>query len=131
MARIAPRRRGRILASLLLLLLGVGIAPLIATSYMLVSGSREILELDQQSTQLDKARSLSQQVAIYVGSLRDQTETIARTMEIEAPAGTFAERVARIKAGEGLRRFVEDGTSRFHSVSVVDTQGSGTRSGVP
>jgi HD-GYP domain-containing protein (c-di-GMP phosphodiesterase class II) len=129
-ARIGTTRRSRILVSLLLLLLGLGIAPLIGTSYMLVSGSREILELDQQSTQLDKARSLSQQVAVYVGSLREQTETIARTMEIDAGAGSFAERVARIKAGEGLRRFVEDGTSRFHSVSVVDVEGSGTRSGV-
>jgi HD-GYP domain-containing protein (c-di-GMP phosphodiesterase class II) len=127
-ARPTPRRRGRILASLLLLLLVVGIVPLVATSYKLVSRSREILQLDQQATQLDKARSLSQQVWVYVGSLRDQTETIARTLEIETE-GSFAERVARIKASEGLRRFVEDGTSRFYSVSVVDVQGSGTRSG--
>jgi HD-GYP domain-containing protein (c-di-GMP phosphodiesterase class II) len=128
-ARPKPRRRGRILTSLLLLLLVVGIVPLIATSYKLVSRSREILELDQQTTQLDKARSLSQQVWVYVGSLRDQTETIARTLEIESDGGSFSDRVARIKATEGLRRFVEDGTSRFYSVSVVDTQGSGTRSG--
>src|SRR5262245_65734322 len=97
---------------------------------MLVSRSREILEIDQQTMQLDKARSLSQQVAVYVGSLRDQTDIIARTLELETGSATFAERVARIRATEGLRRFVEDGTSRFHSVSVVDTQGSGTRSGV-
>ena len=60
--RPPPRRRGRILHSLLLLLFAVGVVPLVATSFHLVSKSREILELDQKSIQLDKARILSQQV---------------------------------------------------------------------
>ena len=124
------RRRGRILVSLLLLLFGVGLVPLVATSYRLVSGSREILELDQKAMQLDKARSLSQQVGVYVGSLRDQTATIARTLEVWTGGRPFGERVAEIREAQGLKRYVEDATSRFHYVSIVDATGAGARSGV-
>jgi HD-GYP domain-containing protein (c-di-GMP phosphodiesterase class II) len=124
------RRRGRILVSLLLLLLGVGVVPLVATSYRLVSRSREILELDQKAMQLDKARSLSQQVSVYVKSLQSQVVAIARTLEVDVAPSAFAARVARIRDDDGLRRYVEDATSRFHYVSVVDASRAGARSGV-
>ena len=74
------RRRGRILQSILLLLFVVGVVPLLWTSYTLVTRNREVLELDQKNLQLNKARSLSQQVAVYVRSLREQIRTIARTL---------------------------------------------------
>jgi HAMP domain-containing protein len=125
-----PRRRGRILVSLLLLLLGVGVVPLVATSYHLVSRSREILVLDQNTMQLDKARSLSLQVNVYVKSLQSQVVAIARTLEVDVAPSAFAARVARIRDDDGLRRYVEDANSRFHYVSVVDASGSGARSGV-
>jgi HD-GYP domain-containing protein (c-di-GMP phosphodiesterase class II) len=135
MKRPAPRR-GRILVSLLALLFAVGVVPLLWTSYKLVSRSREILELDQKTSQLDKARSLSQQVAVYVSSLRSQITAIARTLEVDTPAGGFAARVARIRDTKTLERFM-GGNSALYSVSVVDTAGSaegkvvsGTRSGV-
>lgn len=124
------RRRGRILVSLLLLLLGVGVVPLVATSYHLVSRSREILELDQKATQLDKARSLSLQVSVYVKSLQSQVVAIARTLEVDVAPSAFAARVARIRDDDGLRRYVEDANSRFHYVSVVDASSTGARSGV-
>ena len=73
-------RRGRILVSLLFLLFAVGVVPLLWTSYKLVSRSRDILELDQKSIQLDKARSLSQQVSTYLKSLEAQVTAIARTL---------------------------------------------------
>jgi HD-GYP domain-containing protein (c-di-GMP phosphodiesterase class II) len=124
-----PRRRGRILDSLLLLLFAVGVVPLVATSFHLVSKSQEILELDQKSIQLDKARSLSQQVSTYLKSLQQQTVAIARTLEVDTPRDQFAAKVARIREVDGLKRYVE-GTSNFVSVSVVDAKGSGARSGV-
>jgi HD-GYP domain-containing protein (c-di-GMP phosphodiesterase class II) len=122
-------RRGRILFSLLLLLFGVGVVPLVATAYHLVSRSREILELDQKALQLDKARSLSQQVAVYVGNLRDQIDTIARTLEVESAVGPFNERVTRIREAKALERYV-GGTSPLNSISIVDASGSGARSGI-
>jgi HD-GYP domain-containing protein (c-di-GMP phosphodiesterase class II) len=129
-ARPIRRRRGRILVSLLLLLLAVGVVPLVVTSYYLVSKSREILVLDQNTMQLDKARSLSQQVSVYVKSLQAQVVAIARTLEVDVAPSAFAARVARIREEDGLRRYVEDATSRLHYVSVVDASSSGARSGV-
>src|SRR2546422_935861 len=114
---------------MLVLLLGVGVVPLVATSYHLVSRSREILELDQKATQLDKARSLSQQVSVYVKSLQSQVVAIARTLEVDVAPSAFAARVARIRDDDGLRRYVEEATSRFHYVSVVDTSSTGARAG--
>ena len=128
-ASAPPHRRGRILHSLLLLLFAVGVVPLVATSFHLVSKSREILQLDQKSIQLDKARSLSQQVSTYLKSLQQQTIAIARTLEVDTPPDQFAAKVARIREVDGLKRYVE-GTSNFVSVSVVDVRGSGARSGV-
>jgi HD-GYP domain-containing protein (c-di-GMP phosphodiesterase class II) len=107
----------------------VGVVPLVATSFHLVSKSREILELDQKGIQLDKARSLSQQVSTYLKSLQSQTIAIARTLEVDTPRDQFAAKVARIREVDGLKRYVE-GTSNFVSVSVVDVRGSGARSGV-
>ena len=89
MAGSAPRRRrGRILYSLLLLLFVVGVVPLVWTSMRLVSRSRESLENNQRETQIDKARILSSQVALYVESLRSQVVTIARTLEVDVRPGT-------------------------------------------
>jgi HD-GYP domain-containing protein (c-di-GMP phosphodiesterase class II) len=128
-ARPAPRRRGRILFSLLLLLLGVGVVPLVGTSWQLVSRSREILELDQKEMQLDKARSLSQQVSVYVGSLRSQVAAIARTLELEAGDRPFPERVTMLRERGALSRYEDEMGSRFYSVTVVDTTGAGARAG--
>jgi HD-GYP domain-containing protein (c-di-GMP phosphodiesterase class II) len=121
------RRRGRILYSLLLLLFGVGVAPLVATSVSLVSKSREILELDQKAMQHDKARSLSEQVSNYVRGLQYQITAIARTLEVEP--GTFSMRVARIRDANALERYV-GGNLPLNYISVVDTTGAGARSGI-
>jgi HD-GYP domain-containing protein (c-di-GMP phosphodiesterase class II) len=124
-------RRGRILASLLLLLFLVGLIPLLWTSYTLVSWSQETLELNQKAIQLDTARSLSQQVAVYMRSLLGQVTAIARTLEVETASapGQFAPRLARIRNAKALERYV-GGTSPFYYMSVVDTKCSGTGSGV-
>lgn len=127
------RRRGRILASLLGLLLIVGVVPLVATSYNLVSKSKESLEFNQRVIQLDMARSLSQQIRIYVESLRSQVVAIARTMEVDAGIIPFSTRVAHIRDQKALERYLGDDSrfNYFNSVSVVDTTGvRGAQSGV-
>jgi len=124
-------RRGRILSSLLLLLFLVGVIPLLWTSYTLVSWSQETLELNQKAIQLDTARSLSQQVAVYMRSLTGQVAAIARTLEVETASapGQFAARLVRIRNAKALERYV-GGTSPFYYMSVVDTKCSGAGSGV-
>lgn len=130
MLRSLPRHRGRILTSLLALLFGVGVVPLLVTSFALTSRSRDILELDQKASQLDKARSLSQQVAVFVGSLQSQMQAIARTLELDADvsAGDFATRVERIRQTKALNRYLDD-VSPFAYISVVAASGSGVRYG--
>jgi len=86
--KVPRRHHGRILTSLMLLLFAVGVVPLLGTSWNLVRQSRESLEYDQKVIQLDKARSLSQQIAIYVQSLRSHVAAIARTLEVGGASGT-------------------------------------------
>jgi HD-GYP domain-containing protein (c-di-GMP phosphodiesterase class II) len=114
---LARRHRGRILTSLMLLLFAVGVVPLLGTSYNLVSQSRESLEYDQKVIQLDKARSLSQQIAIYVQSLRSHVAAIARTLEVGAASGALP----RIRDSKELERYVT-GDTPFLYVSVVDAR---------
>jgi HD-GYP domain-containing protein (c-di-GMP phosphodiesterase class II) len=112
---LAPRHRGRILTSLMLLLLAVGVVPLLGTSYNLYSRSKESLEYDQKLIQLYKARSLSQQISIYVQSLVSQVAVVARTLEVGAASGALP----RIRDSKSLERYVS-GQSPFLYVSVVD-----------
>ncbi len=128
----APGRRrppGRILFSLLLLLFGVGVVPLLWTSYTLVTRSRDVLELNQRTLQLDKARSLSQQVAAYVTSLESQVAAIARTLEIDM--GPVGARILRIQETKALERYVsEQNALPLYYLSVVDTTCTGTFAGI-
>jgi HD-GYP domain-containing protein (c-di-GMP phosphodiesterase class II) len=120
-----PRRRGRILISLLLLLFAVGIVPLLGTAWSLVSRSRASLKLNQEQVQLDKARSLARQVASYVSSLRSQVRLIAQTLEIES--GSFPDRVRRIKEQRLLVRYVGE-ESPFVLLIVADASGEAAES---
>jgi HD-GYP domain-containing protein (c-di-GMP phosphodiesterase class II) len=126
---VPRRRRGRILVYLLALLFVVGVVPLLFTSWNLVAKSRESLELNQKALQLDKARGLSQQIAIYTESLHRQVLAIARTLEVDAGQTSFAGRVKRIKEQRALERYL-GAQSRFIYVSVVDATGTGAQSGV-
>ncbi len=130
MAGAAPRqRRGRILFSILLLLLAVGVLPLVYTSWDLVSRSRQSIEGTQQEWQLDKARLISKQVAIFVESLRSQVGAIARTLEMDATAASFPARVQRIEEEKSLERYLK-ASDKLVYVSVVDTTGRGAQSGL-
>jgi HD-GYP domain-containing protein (c-di-GMP phosphodiesterase class II) len=114
---LARHHRGRILTSLMLLLFAVGVVPLLGTSYNLFSQARESLESDQNIIQLDKARSLSQQISTYVQSLRSHVAAIARTLEVGAASGALP----RIRDSKELERYVT-GDSPFLYVSVVDAR---------
>ena len=122
-----PRRRRRILSSLLLLLLGVGTVPLLGTAYDLVNRSRASLEVNQKQIQLDKARSLSRQVAGYMQSLRSQVRLIAQTLELEG--GSVSQRVQRMREYDLLAPMVGE-KSDFVYLSVADAAGSGAQYGI-
>ena len=84
--------------------------------------------MNQKALQLDKARGLSQQIAIYTESLQRQVQAIAHTLEVDAGQTPFAQRVTRIKDQGALERYLGD-QSRFIYVSVVDATGNGAQSG--
>jgi HD-GYP domain-containing protein (c-di-GMP phosphodiesterase class II) len=122
-----PRRRGRILYSLGLLLFVVGFVPLLGTAWWLVSRSRESLEYNQRQVQLDKARSLARQVSSYVASLRSQVNLVAKTLELES--GPFSKTVERIHKESLLARYVGE-KSPFVYLSVADASGAGASYGM-
>jgi HD-GYP domain-containing protein (c-di-GMP phosphodiesterase class II) len=125
-------RRGRILYSILGLLLVVGVVPLVWTSYELVSRSRQSIESDQKEWQLDKARLISSQVSIYIEGQRSQVKTIARTLGVDAGPTSFAARLARIREEQALARYIElENPNSLVYVSVVDAATSaGPQSGL-
>jgi HD-GYP domain-containing protein (c-di-GMP phosphodiesterase class II) len=123
------RRRGRILLSILALLFAIGVVPLVLTSYRLVSQSRDSLELTQREKQLDKARSLTSQVELYVRSLHDQVSVIARTLEIDADRMPFDDLVARLGEQEALKRYPE-GDERLIYVVVAAAGGRAVTGGL-
>src|SRR6185436_14123061 len=90
---------------------------------------REMMELDQKTLQLDKAGSLSRQVALYMSSLEGQVSSIARTLEVAATATGFDPMLQRIRTDKSLERYM-GGTSHFTFVSVVGKDGTGPQSGL-
>jgi len=127
-----PHRRGRILFSILGLLLGVGVLPLVWTSNRLVSKSRDDLEVSLKETQIAKAKTLASQAELYVSSTHLQIVTIARTLEMDAGRMPFAERLMRIREHNALVPYLEGDEAKRHLVylSVVDTEGVGAQSGL-
>jgi HD-GYP domain-containing protein (c-di-GMP phosphodiesterase class II) len=123
------RRRGRILFSILLLLLAVGVVPLVYLSWDLVTRSRESIEGTQQEWQLDKAKLISAQVAIYVQGLRSQVSSIARTLEIDVPSGSFQARIEQIQRQKSLASYLQSSDNLVY-LSVADTTGHATWSGL-
>jgi HD-GYP domain-containing protein (c-di-GMP phosphodiesterase class II) len=122
-------RRGRILYSILALLFAVGVVPLVWTSYRLVSTSKQSMESDQKEWQLDKARLISTQVATYVDSLRSQVTAIARTLEVDAGATSFAARLERIGADKALERYFGTRGTHLVYVAILDPSGKGPQAG--
>ena len=105
------KRRGRILYSLLALLFLVAVVPLLGTSWYLVSRARGDLELDQKAMLLDKARSLSQQIAIYAESVESRIKVIARTLEVDT--GRFGPIGSSLFLGARFYRVLGDRTISF------------------
>ncbi len=129
------RPRYRILYSLLLLLFAVGTVPLLWTSYTIVSDTRDRLELEQKQRQLATARSLSNQVALYVRSLEAHVRLIAQTIEVTGRARSFDDRQAELRSSHALERFVDpDGPLPLYYVgalSVAEGSCRGPGAGVP
>jgi len=119
-----PNRRGRILFSILGLLLGVGVLPLVWTSYRLVTTSRDDLTVSLKETQIAQAKTLARQAELYVRSAHSQIVTIARTLELDAGRVPFTERVTQLNKQKALAPYLQgDDAKRLVYLGVVDTGG--------
>lgn len=119
-ARAHIRRRGKILYSLMLLMLVAGLAPLMITTLWLVRRNREALEASERLLQIDQTRSIAQQARLYLQSMHNQLEAIAQTFEIASDPGAIRARVRSVTP-EALIDFIEE--DRIRSVTVFDRDG--------
>ena len=118
--RKAPRRikrRGKILYSLIALMLLAGLVPLVLTTAWIMSSSRDALESSERLLQLDQTRSIARQSRLYLQSMHNQIATIAETFEIASDPRAVSQRIASVTS-ESLRDFVRD--YRVLSISVFD-----------
>jgi HD-GYP domain-containing protein (c-di-GMP phosphodiesterase class II) len=79
------KRRGRIVYSLLAVLVFVGLAPLGTVAWKLIDINREALKTSQQEYQLLLASSIGHEVDIHVEALRSQVVRVARTLGASIP----------------------------------------------
>lgn len=75
-----PRRRGRIVVSLLGTFVVVGLAPLSSVAWKLIDINREALKTAQQEYQLLLASSIGQRVDVHVDGLRSELLRLAKAL---------------------------------------------------
>jgi hypothetical protein len=123
-ATAAPRRRtrrsGKILYSLIGLMLLTGLLPLLMTAVWLVRRNREALEASERLLQLDQTRSIAQQARLYLQSMHNQLEAIAKTFEIGANPQAVHSRILSVTP-EALLDFIEE--DRVRAITVFDREG--------
>lgn len=114
------KRRGKILYSLIAVMLAAGLVPLVLTTIWLFGRNREALEASERLLQIDQTRSIAQQARLYLQSMHDQISAIAETFEIASDPGVVQARIASVTP-EALLDFVEE--DRVRSITVFDREG--------
>jgi HD-GYP domain-containing protein (c-di-GMP phosphodiesterase class II) len=114
------KRRGKILYSLIGLMLLSGLVPLLLTTVWLVRRNREALEASERLLQIDQTRSIAQQGRLYLQSMHNQLEAIAETFELGSDHLTVRSRIVSVTP-EALVSFIEE--DRIRAVTVFDREG--------
>jgi len=120
------KRRGKILYSLIALMLLAGLVPLVLTTAWIMSSSRDALESSERLLQLDQTRSIAQQSRLYLQSMHNQIAAIAETFEIASDPRAVSQRIRSVES-ESLLNFVEE--DRVLSISVFDPDLNGVFAG--
>ena len=102
-AKGAGRRRGRLVYSLLAVLILVGLAPLGVVSWNLIGSNKELLKSSQQGYQLLLAGSVADKIDIHVGAIRAQVARVARMMGNSLAAG-------RLRGVDDARQLLDEVT---------------------
>ncbi len=120
MAPTRVRRRGKILYSLMGVMLAAGLVPLLLMTIWIFGRNRDALEASERLLQLDQTRSIAQQARLYLQSMRGQISAIADTFELASTPGAVQARIASVTP-EALLAFVEE--DRVRSITVFDREG--------
>jgi HD-GYP domain-containing protein (c-di-GMP phosphodiesterase class II) len=120
------KRKGKILYSLIGLMLLTGLLPLLLTSVWLVRRNREALEASERLLQLDQTRSIAQQARLYLQSMHNQLEAIAKTFEIGSDPEAVRSRIRSVTP-EAMLDFIEE--DRVRAIYVFDREGEGVTAG--
>ncbi len=95
------RRRGRIVAPLIAVLVLTGLTPLASVAWKLIDSNREALTTAHQEYQLLLARSISREIHLQVEGLQDQLVSLAQALGAATDRGGVA-------ASKDIRRILGD-----------------------
>ncbi len=115
-------RRGKILYSLVLLMLLAALVPLLVTSVKLIESNRDALATGEKLLQLDQTRSIAQQARLYLQAMHNQVVAIAQAFGIGDNLGAVAARIAKVSASEELVNYIQGG-SHILAITLYDRQG--------
>ncbi len=127
MGRVA--RRGKIVYSLLLLMLLAGLVPLLLTSARLIATNREELATQERELQLDQTRSIAQQARLYLRAMHNLILSIAQTFEIGGDPRRVHLRIASVLNSQKLINYIQE-QNQILSITVYDSQGRYLSAGV-
>ncbi len=122
-------KRGKLLYSLILLMLLAVLVPLLLSSTRLINANRDTLATAEQLLQLDQTRSIAQQARIYLQATHGQVIAIARTFELEGDARAVAARISSALTSTKLIDFINE-QSRIEIIRVYDRRGHFNNAGV-
>ncbi len=126
---ISQRFDSKILYSLLAILTVIATVPLLLYGWKSIELNRDTLQTNLREFQLNLARSISNEVSLYVDSIQNQVALFARVMEIGGAASDFNSSFRDLRKGEGgLAKLISDG-GNFYSVRVYDATGKWTEAG--
>jgi len=120
------RRRGKILYSLMGVMLAAGLVPLVLATIWIFGRNRDALEVSERLLQIDQTRSIAQQARLYLQSMHAQISAIAETLELASNPGAVQARIASVTS-EALLDFVEE--DRVRSITVFDREGRWVNAG--
>ena len=122
-------KRGKLLYSLILLMLLAVLVPLLLSSTRLINANRDTLATAEQLLQLDQTRSIAQQARIYLQATHGQVIAIAKTFELESDARSVAARISSALTSTKLIDFINE-QSRIEIIRVYDRRGHFNNAGV-
>ena len=120
-AQRRSKRRGKILYSLIVLMLLAGLVPLLLTTVSILTSSRQALESAERLLQLDQTRSIAQQSRLYLQSMHQRISAIAETFQLGSDPAAVSARLDAVTP-EALLDFVEE--DRVHTIMVFDREGN-------